>query len=333
MEATAATDAATQAAGNISASGMGWNAVLLILVMLLAGLLGGTVNYFLRVPEKPENKDDDGAEDNRNWWRRFRANRLLHQCLLMGVAASFVIPVFLQIAALGVDKNILTNFLMSAGNTKNAEALASAYTSLALIGGFCVLAAISSPTFLQNLSAKILQQAAEASSEAKQARDEAETAQQRAELLEQAREPEIDARVDALRQELTRQFSGEKVQHDDPDDDTGNANEPTDEERAAEQRAQAEQKQADQIQGFQLSDLDRLILKALAAKPNTRRSIKGIRTDPVLTETANHANETYRSVRTRLLRLASAGYVRELESTRRGLPRWKLATKGWAEMK
>ncbi|MEX3009271.1 YEATS-associated helix-containing protein [Hoeflea sp. TYP-13] len=304
-------------AGNIGA-----NLALLVLVMLLAGLLGGTVNYFLRVPEK-------NAEDSEGWWKRFRGNRLLHQCLLMGIAASFVIPVFLQIAALGVDKNILTNFLINAGNSHSLEDLAQAYTSLALIGGFCVLAAISSPTFLQNLSAKILQQAQQASTEAKQARSEAEAAQQRTQLLEKAREPEIDARLEALRNELTQ---GQGVPED-PDDDAPAGEEPTAEEKAAEQMAEEAQKNADSVHGFRLSELDRLILQALAAKPNTRRSVKGIRTDTILKSSQNHANETYSSVRGRLYRLASAGYVRKLENADGGLPRWKLGTKGWAELK
>ena len=334
MNETVNAETVAQGAGAIANSGnIGANLAILIVVMLLAGLLGGLVNYFLRVPEKAH-------VSNESWLRRFRANRLLHQCLLMGVAAALVVPVFLQIAALGVDNNIVTNFLTKAGGAGSAQDLASAYSSLALVGGFCVLAAISSPTFLQNLSAKILQQVAEvksaadeASSQARQARGEAETAQERTELLEKAREPEIDARLEALRQELMQKIEGAPVSQEDPDEEDAAAQEPTGEELAAERQARTAQEQTDEKHGFQLSELDRLILQALAAKPNTRRSVKGIRTDPALTSSTNHAKETYRSVRNRLYRMESAGYVRALEGSDGGLPRWKLGTRGWAELK
>ncbi len=298
-----------------NASHVGANITLLIVVMLLAGLLGGTVNYFLRSPQS-------ASTSQGHWWVRFLNNRMLFQCLLMGVAAAFVIPVFLQLAAIGVDKNIITIFLVNAGATDNAEELAKAYSSLALIGGFCVLAAISSPTFLQNLSSKILQQAEQAKTAAVQARSEAEEASKQAKLADDARAPEINARIEALRAELQG-----AVPVEDPDDDQIEAtpvNEITVEETA--------QLQTDQREGFKLSELDQLILRALAAKPNTRRSIKGIRTDAILTKSENHSEESYASVRSRLYRLASANYVEEVAATAGNLPRWKLRTKGWAQL-
>ncbi|MFT5439361.1 MAG: hypothetical protein ACI9MJ_001224 [Alphaproteobacteria bacterium] len=230
----------------------------------------------------------------------------------MGIAASFAVPVFLQLAAIGVDGNIVTTFL-TAATADTAEGAAKGLSSLAIIMGFCVLAAVSSRTFLKNLSDKL---AHEAKAEAKDARTEAQHAEETAKQAGKS----AHRRAEALEEIISKNREAMPEEDLDPDD---LAEEKNVSEAAS---TQPESREGINRQDWQLTELDRQILRALAAKPATKRSIKGIRTDPNVT-----GAPTYATCRQRLYRMAEAGYVVMLGKAEDGkLPRWKLAANGWA---
>lgn len=101
------------------ASSMDWNYILILLgIMLLTGLLGGTANY-LNSPKE---------------------ERSLLRSLLMGLVATIAIPLFLKV----VDSNILND---TKGDILNYF----------IYAGCCVLAAFYSARFLEGLSSRVLQ--------------------------------------------------------------------------------------------------------------------------------------------------------------------------------
>ncbi|HEX8651375.1 MAG TPA: YEATS-associated helix-containing protein [Pyrinomonadaceae bacterium] len=113
---------------------------LVIVVMLLAGGLGGLVNYYLGRLDNPD-----------------KAN--LKESIVIGMAASFLVPLFLQM----ISSNLLTN-----GNNEPLN--------LFILAGFCLIAAISSRAFISSLSAEVIRKAKEATQKAEQATNVAEQA-------------------------------------------------------------------------------------------------------------------------------------------------------------
>ena len=98
------------------------------LVMLLAGALGGIVNYFLADPEQ---------EKRLVWW----------QHVLVGVTASFMVPLFL---------NMISGDLID--KIRGTADKAGDYSKLFVLAGFCLVAAVSSRAFIRSLSEKVLQE-------------------------------------------------------------------------------------------------------------------------------------------------------------------------------
>jgi hypothetical protein len=97
---------------------------LLIGVMLASGILGGLANYSALERRTQASK--------RITWGGY---------VLLGVAAAFAVPLFL---------NMISSNLLDAGRT--------APLNLFVLCGFCVIAALFSRSFLENLYNKILQQ-------------------------------------------------------------------------------------------------------------------------------------------------------------------------------
>lgn len=102
--------------------------LILILIMLVAGVLGGIVNIALRAEENTK----------KTWLMN----------IVAGIGASMLIPLFLRT----LSSNLLSNILDEKPKPDD----------LLVFGGFCLLAAISSRTFIQTLSDKILKEAREA---------------------------------------------------------------------------------------------------------------------------------------------------------------------------
>jgi len=131
---------------------------LVIVVMVLAGALGGLVNYLLQRKEEPESS---------NFWRS----------LALGWAAAFLVPLFL---------NMIASSLMSDIRTEPSKAL--------VFLGFCLVAAISSTAFIKTLSERVLQEAREAKKVAGAAdKKVVEVAKKVSEM-----EPEVERVVDRL---------------------------------------------------------------------------------------------------------------------------------------
>ncbi len=98
----------------------GWNYGFLILVIIIfAGIIGGLASYYL-------NESDDKSKI---------------KSIVLGVAAAFIVPVLLNM----ISSNLLSD------SQKRFDALFS-------FAGFCVLAAVFSRNFLENIYNKVLQQ-------------------------------------------------------------------------------------------------------------------------------------------------------------------------------
>lgn len=104
------------------------NYVVLVLIMVLSGVLGGTVNYF-----------SIDTESKRKVLKFIDYNLL--KSIFTGIVASLLVPLFL---------NMISSNIIEETNAKPDK--------LFIFGGFCLIAAISSKTFIQTLSSKVVQQ-------------------------------------------------------------------------------------------------------------------------------------------------------------------------------
>jgi len=118
-----------------------------IFIMVIAGVGGGTVSYALSRPEKFE-------------WRPWMWN------LVAGLGASFLMPLFLRT----VSSTLLSKILD--GSSEPDDML--------VFGAFCLLAAISSKTFIQTLSDRVLAEARRARQLAEQNREDIREASEKA---------------------------------------------------------------------------------------------------------------------------------------------------------
>lgn len=113
---------------------------ILLLVMLLSGGLGGLVNYYLARLDNPERRN-------------------LKESIVIGIAASFLVPLFLQ---------MISSDLLTSG--------ASNYLNLFILAGFCLIASISSRAFIGSISEEVIRRAKEATKKAQEATNVAEQA-------------------------------------------------------------------------------------------------------------------------------------------------------------
>ena len=96
---------------------------ILILIMVILGIFGGVVNYFAI--------DEDSTEKNRKL--------LVIKSILFGLAASFLVPLFLN--------------TISSNLVKESE---DDVYKLLVFSGFCLIASISSKSFISSVSEKVL---------------------------------------------------------------------------------------------------------------------------------------------------------------------------------
>ena len=108
------------------------NYMMLVLgIMIAAGILGGVANYFL-------------AERHAEFaWRD------LFKYSVLGVVAALMVPLFL---------NMISSNLLDLARTRPIN--------LFVFAGFCLIAVIFSRRFLENLSAKLIQQVSQIRKEA-----------------------------------------------------------------------------------------------------------------------------------------------------------------------
>jgi hypothetical protein len=115
--------------------------------MLIAGVLGGAINYFL-------------AQE-----RNAEANKInLVQSIIIGIGASLLVPLFL---------NMISSSLLSevVGNQEKPGDFSKALVFL----GFCLVAAVSSRAFIQTISDRILNEVKKTADEAKKEVEEVHT--------------------------------------------------------------------------------------------------------------------------------------------------------------
>jgi hypothetical protein len=117
---------------------------MLAAVMLVAGVLGGTVNHFVT-------HEADAPK------------LTLSRALLVGITASFMVPLFL---------NMISSDLL--------EQVRGDTSKLLVFGGFCLIAAVSSRAFTRTVPDRILHELKQAKSEAAEAKLEAGRALQAA---------------------------------------------------------------------------------------------------------------------------------------------------------
>lgn len=117
--------------------------ILVVPVMFMSGIVGGLINFFIADPTD---------EAPLAWWKH----------LVIGVGASFTVPVFLNM----ISSNLISEIM---GELSDAKVVAK----LLVLAGFCLLAAISSRAFLRSLSERVLKEVKSARKEAKEAREEA----------------------------------------------------------------------------------------------------------------------------------------------------------------
>ncbi len=115
--------------------------ILLFVIMTIAGIFGGVVNYFMTKVTEP---------GSANIWRS----------VTVGVAASFMVPLFLNM----ISSNLLDAV---ASAPKPADPIKSF-----VFAGFCLVASISSTAFIRTLSDRILKEAKEAKREARKTKTE-----------------------------------------------------------------------------------------------------------------------------------------------------------------
>lgn len=118
----------------------------LVLTMLLAGLLGGAVNYFLSQEDQPN------------------LHYFLGRSLWIGIVAAFMVPLFLNM----ISSKLVTDIRSSDGPLSA--------TNLLVFAGFCLIAAVSSRAFIRTLSDRVLKEVREAKKEAEQAKEQAQEA-------------------------------------------------------------------------------------------------------------------------------------------------------------
>ena len=146
---------------------------ILVGVMLLAGILGGVVNYYLTRKDDPEHNT--------------RA-----KCITVGLGASFLVPLFLNIIQsgllkMGTDGYFVPHYLV--------------------FSGFCLIAAISSTVFVRSLSDRVLM-------EARAAKSGAESAVRIAEDVQSTIEPLANKETEEeLTTEELRELMAEEVTH------------------------------------------------------------------------------------------------------------------------
>lgn len=120
--------------------------------MLFAGILGGLINSYL---------SDPNIEKPLAWW----------QHIIVGVGASFIVPVFL---------NTISSKLIA--DITGTEITSDILSKLLILAGFCLLAAVSSRAFIRSMTDRLLREVSAAKKEAKEAKEQAKNAADIAEL-------------------------------------------------------------------------------------------------------------------------------------------------------
>ena len=119
------------------------NLFLVAIVLLVSGILGGLINFFLA---------DPNVERQLTWW----------QNSVIGLGASLMVPLFLNM----ISSNLIDTILGNDGKQGDLS-------KLFVLAGFCLVASISSRAFISSLTDKILKQVKDIGEKADKAQIEA----------------------------------------------------------------------------------------------------------------------------------------------------------------
>jgi hypothetical protein len=122
--------------------------VTIVGTMLLSGAVGGLINSYLSDPvtEKPL-----------TWW----------QHIILGIVAAFIVPVFL---------NTISSRLIAEIKIMDKPLTSEILSKLLVLSGFCLVAAVSSRTFIRSMTDRLLQEVSAAKNVAIQAKQQADNA-------------------------------------------------------------------------------------------------------------------------------------------------------------
>ncbi|PKK37416.1 hypothetical protein BWI96_05980 [Siphonobacter sp. SORGH_AS_0500] len=137
----------------------------MLIIISLSGLIGGYANYRRTVNQLSEKTSEKEQTGNSIVIDRNEQNKYLQTCLILGIVAASLVPLFLNSvsSALLDDKNDIT---------------------ILIFVGFCLLAAISSSSFIDALSQRILNQVKNLRNEtAKQVRESADLLRSAKEII------------------------------------------------------------------------------------------------------------------------------------------------------
>ena len=137
----------------------------LIIVMIATGFVGGLAGFFISLDRgtNPQERSEESSARIVAPWLKY---------VFLGITAAFIVPLFLSLA-----KSDLVNDLLANGPVTS---------DIFVFGGFCLVAATSSRTFIQSISERVLR-------EAREARETAEAAQEQVEqAVNSITEPEPD---------------------------------------------------------------------------------------------------------------------------------------------
>ena len=141
----------------------------LLAILFIAGLLGGVVNYLMSLDDPNREKTAEAAAAvTAGLAGSLEDPRLLRRSLITGVAASFIVPLFLRLSSGGTDDLVIK--VLKADSPNRAA-------DLLVIAAFCLVAAISARSFIQTVSDRVLQQAKAANRKAQEAQDQVEKIQ------------------------------------------------------------------------------------------------------------------------------------------------------------
>lgn len=134
--------------------------ITVVVLMLITGITGGTINYLLSRPDKMRCLD----------WM---------QAVILGLGSAFLMPLFLRT----ISSNLLADLFIEKPK----------YDDYLVFTGFCLLAAISSRVFIQTLSDRVLK-------EAKEAKQKAESSDKKVDELKSQIELDSEALLHVDRQ-------------------------------------------------------------------------------------------------------------------------------------
>lgn len=120
----------------------------LIFTIIGSGIFGGTINFFQLY-----------SDENKGWINYWK-------CIVAGIGASFLVPLFLQM----ISSNLVEN-----AKTSDKDLL--------VFIGFCLIASIYSRRFIETIGEKVLRQVQEAKETAETAKEIAQNNKEEVELL------------------------------------------------------------------------------------------------------------------------------------------------------